>query len=364
MMMIIAILALLSVYPRSSLKLIKVLQSLKIRQASYILYHPVTDMKGCFVGSGSEGLQQAEVCAQILALTGKAPAEVTVLYLGTATYDLLPPRHNQTVRLQEAGCTITSLEASGAPGQTQTEKTDYARLCEAADVIVVSGGNTLWAMDRWAAVGLLPLLRAAAERGAVLTGGSAGAICWFEAGHSDSMDADTYKGAMLAEAAAAAAGGAEGKDEASAAPEAGAEVKAWEYIRCPCLGFFPGLVCPHADKVQSNGVLRATDFDAMLLRHSGERGICIDHFAALCVDGDRYWVLSLPGRPGSVLPDGSFSPVREGVPGVWVKDVEEGIVKTVLLPQTGPLDALLRPAAETEIFQDPRLPACRAANPQ
>jgi hypothetical protein len=49
-------------------------------------------------------------------------------------------------------------------------------------------------------------------------------------------------------------------------------------------------VCPHHDKVQSNGVLRAIDFDAMLLRHEGEQGICIDHWAALCVDGDAFEV--------------------------------------------------------------------------
>lgn len=35
------------------------------------------------------------------------------------------------------------------------------------------------------------------ESGAVLTGGSAGAICWFDGGHSDSMDPATYKNNML-----------------------------------------------------------------------------------------------------------------------------------------------------------------------
>ena len=49
-----------------------------------------------------------------------------------------------------------------------------------ADVILVSGGNTLYAMDLWKAVGLVSLLQEAMERGAVLTGGSAGAICWFD----------------------------------------------------------------------------------------------------------------------------------------------------------------------------------------
>ena len=67
-----------------------------------------------------------------------------------------------------------------------------------ADVILVSGGNSLFACDRWNKIGLSPMLRAAMERGAVLTGGSAGAICWFDAGHSDSWDPDTFKYAMFA----------------------------------------------------------------------------------------------------------------------------------------------------------------------
>jgi dipeptidase E len=345
-------------------------------------------MKGCFVGSGSEGLQQSEVAAQILQLTNKSASDVTVLYLGTATYDLPSPKYNQTVRFQEAGCIITEIIVVG---KSCTDPSSYASLCGSADVIVVSGGNTLWAVDKWNSIGLVPHIIHAAKRGAVLTGGSAGAICWFDAGHSDSMDSDSYKAAMVAEAAREAAQGSLSntrKDESSAAPTSSEDVKSWQYVRCPCLGIFPGLVCPHADKVQSNGVLRATDFDAMLLRHPGERGICIDHFAALCVDGDAYWVLSLPGRPGSVLPDGTFSATREGAPGIWRKDVvlpvEQGEasavdnaggscganadtsarvsrVVTTLVPERGLLRDLLVPA--TEIVPDMRIEAVRAANP-
>jgi hypothetical protein len=32
------------------------------------------------------------------------------------------------------------------------------------------------------------------------------------------------------------------------------------------------LCCPHHDRVQSNGILRATDFDDMMLRHPTEVG--------------------------------------------------------------------------------------------
>ena len=48
----------------------------------------------------------------------------------------------------------------------------------AADIIVVSGGNTLFAVTRWRRLGVDVLLREAMERGAVLCGGSAGAIIW------------------------------------------------------------------------------------------------------------------------------------------------------------------------------------------
>jgi hypothetical protein len=54
-------------------------------------------------------MQQPEVCAAIIELTKKEPAAITVLYLGTATYDLAAPRHNQTIRLSEAGCTIIDI---------------------------------------------------------------------------------------------------------------------------------------------------------------------------------------------------------------------------------------------------------------
>ena len=152
------------------------------------------------------------------------------------------------------------------------------------------------------------------ERGAVLSGGSAGAICWFDAGHSDSWDPDTFKHTMFAKSTG-------NKDEATAAPKKGQAKKNWKYIRSPALGFLPGLVCPHFDKVQSNGMLRAHDFYRMMKRHAGERGIGIDHWAALVVEGDSYSVLAIPDKPGSVLPKGKFSAEQKGKPGVWQLDV-------------------------------------------
>jgi peptidase E len=77
------------------------------------------------------------------------------------------------------------------------------------DVIYVGGGNTKSMLAVWREWGVPELLHEAWESGVVLAGVSAGAICWFEEGLTDSW-----------------AGG----------------------LRpLQCLGFLPGSCCPHYD---------------------------------------------------------------------------------------------------------------------
>ncbi|GMI18291.1 hypothetical protein TrLO_g2783 [Triparma laevis f. longispina] len=308
-------------------------------------------MKGVFVGSGSEGMQSPTTSTEILRLTGKSPSSVNVAYLGTSSYDLSQFKINQVSRLQEAGCTITSLRVT-FPGDCTKE--DMTEIVRNADVLIVAGGNTLFSTNRWRSIGLDSLLKEAADRGCVMCGGSAGAICWFDAGHSDSADPDTYYEPMMKEFG----DGAESKEESSALGEV---VKPWKYVRVSCLGFLPGLCLPHADKVQSNGVLRMDDFDEMMLRHPGERGITIDHFCALVVNGDDYRVVGLEGKGGSVMSDGSFNSKQEGRPGCWVKNVVGGKVVTELLPWEGKLSDVLKPA--DEIVEDPNCAQSMQDNP-
>ena len=127
----------------------------------------------------------------------------------------------------------------------------------------------------------------------------------------------------------------------------------------------------------------------MLLRHSGEQGLCIDHFAALVVDGDTYNVLSIPNKPGSVAMRSHdttdttdtdtdtpaqtpaqtpvFSATRDGVPGIWCKNVLTDTatgcltVSTTLIPSNGLICDLLKPS--TELIQDPGIYKSRTANP-
>ena len=54
------------------------------------------------------------------------------------------------------------------------------------DAIVVGGGSTLNMMGIWKAQGIDTVLRQAYQKGIVMAGGSAGSLCWFNAGLSDS----------------------------------------------------------------------------------------------------------------------------------------------------------------------------------
>jgi len=55
-----------------------------------------------------------------------------------------------------------------------------------SDIIYVGGGNTLRMMNLWRQLGVDKALDKARKRGAVLCGLSAGSICWFRQGNSDS----------------------------------------------------------------------------------------------------------------------------------------------------------------------------------
>jgi dipeptidase E len=55
------------------------------------------------------------------------------------------------------------------------------------DVLYFCGGNTKNALALWREWKLEPLFRVAYERGAIMAGLSAGAICWFEQGSTDSL---------------------------------------------------------------------------------------------------------------------------------------------------------------------------------
>jgi peptidase E len=64
---------------------------------------------------------------------------------------------------------------------------DIGALIAAQDVVMVGGGNTANMLAIWRLHGVDRALRQAYARGIVLTGWSAGCLCWFEGGVTDSF---------------------------------------------------------------------------------------------------------------------------------------------------------------------------------
>ena len=64
---------------------------------------------------------------------------------------------------------------------------DIAGLLRSQDVVMVGGGNTANMLAIWRLHGVDDALRGAYRNGTILTGWSAGCICWFEAGITDSF---------------------------------------------------------------------------------------------------------------------------------------------------------------------------------
>jgi peptidase E len=126
-----------------------------------------------------------------------------VLYIGTAGGD------SETGRLRfYAGFSRFECRLSHLAFFARTPR-DLESLVLGQDAIFVGGGNTRSMLAVWRDWGLDRHLRIAWEHGVVLGGGSAGSICWFEYGVTDSI--------------------------------------AGPLTALPCLGFLPGSNCPHYD---------------------------------------------------------------------------------------------------------------------
>jgi len=86
---------------------------------------------------------------------------------------------------------LTLFDSSALPRRPALT-VDLASFVASQDVFYVGGGNTANLLAVWRAHGLDRLLRRAWRNGAVLSGVSAGMLCWFQGGITDSFGG--YKG--------------------------------------------------------------------------------------------------------------------------------------------------------------------------
>jgi len=115
----------------------------------------------------------------LLARTGVPHPNVA--FLPTAGGDPEPAIEAFTRSFLERGARPTAVRLF------QREVTDLAGLLLAQDLILVSGGNTANLLAIWRVHGVDKILAEAWARGIVLAGWSAGGLCWFEGGVTDSF---------------------------------------------------------------------------------------------------------------------------------------------------------------------------------
>jgi len=129
-------------------------------------------------GSFSAEPEGSRLDAYVLALSGQPRPKIC--FLPTASGDAAV----YITKFYEAfgeRAQATHLGLFGRP------RPDMAAVLTGQDIIYVGGGNTANMLAVWRVHGVDRMLREAWEHGVILTGVSAGMICWFEAGVTDSF---------------------------------------------------------------------------------------------------------------------------------------------------------------------------------
>lgn len=189
----------------------------------------------------------------IVSLAGKKNPRV--LFVPTAGYDDIDGDEHIQHGFEGLGCQYDILYLTD--GKRTVD--DIRSVMLDADIIYVGGGNVEFMMDTWKKTGADKALIQAYNSGKVMSGYSAGAVCWFDTGYDDC-----------------------GPDHS--------------FIFCDCLGILPYCACPHYESESWQSFKTA-------IKSRPEKGVAIEDGAAL------------------IYVDGKYSTVRGNDGGdVWIID--------------------------------------------
>jgi len=206
------------------------------------------------IGGGEIGrpgypVETANIDKEIIRLTGKTNPHL--LFLPTASSD--STSYYEAVKKHfgdELGCKTDVLYLiKEKPNIYEIE----SKIME-ADTIYVGGGNTEKMLRVWKKTGTDIYLKQAYEKGIVLSGVSAGAICWFRWGNSDSRKLHN--------------------------PDA-------DMIKVSGLNLINALYCPHYDAE----IKRRASFKKMMIKTPGI-GLAFDNCCAIEIINKKYRILS------------------------------------------------------------------------
>lgn len=196
----------------------------------------------------------------------------SALFIPTASHDYMP-YYNTFHKVYTGVFNIKTDVALTVFKEPDMEK--IKAKFEKADVIYVGGGDTIFMMESWKKSGLLPLIEDAYNRGVILAGLSAGAICWFSDIYTDSSYATPLDGE--------------------------------KYAMYKGLGWIKGTISPHYGE-------RMLDFDKI---------VCYNDSCAYGVENDAALVIEDGEIVGSITSGGS----------AWrIESKDKKLIKTAVLP--------------------------------
>ncbi|MBQ7348951.1 MAG: Type 1 glutamine amidotransferase-like domain-containing protein [Clostridia bacterium] len=104
------------------------------------------------------------------------------LFIGTASHDSMP-YFNSFRKTYTSVFDIKAEVALIVYGEMDMER--IAGKIDMADCIYIGGGDTVYMLEKWKETGLEKLIKNAYEKGKIICGLSAGAICWFNEMYTD-----------------------------------------------------------------------------------------------------------------------------------------------------------------------------------
>ncbi len=206
----------------------------------------------CIGGGEIKSKTTLEIDRHIAQLAKERAGErrANALFVGTASHDFMPYFNS----FRKTYTSVLGLKVDVAlTVHLQTEWGKLKQKFDAADMIYVGGGDTVFMLEHWRQSGIDTLIKEAYDRGVIIAGLSAGGICWFEEMYTDSDR------------------NAEG-----------------EYSLCPALGYLKGLACPHYNE-------RQNDFDGLVLRRGGVATAIENDCALIYRDGELCECVSAGG---------------------------------------------------------------------
>ena len=221
-------------------------------------------MKIVAIGGGEIGrpghkIETERIDKEIISLTGKKHPRALLIPTASGDSELYWDTFKKYFG-KRLGCKTDALYLI----KGKLSKKEIKKKVFDSDIIYVGGGDTLKMLKVWKKKGLIRLLKKSAKRGTILSGLSAGAVCWFKFANSDSLKFGSNKNAKL--------------------------------IKIKGLGFIPLMACPHYDVEKD----RRPSLKKMI-KEKGGMAIALENCSALEVVDNKYRIITSSKKSNAYL---------------------------------------------------------------